>query len=76
MIDIATARIPTASASKYLQQACKHWEHNLPVLFDNMPDQITFAKDKRGVDWPTNIEVTLALEGENLVCMVNASADG
>ncbi len=27
----ATARIPTASGSKYLQQLCKHWGHRFEV---------------------------------------------
>ena len=29
----ATANVPTAHASKYLQQLCKHWQHNLAVEF-------------------------------------------
>jgi hypothetical protein len=27
----STARIPTAHASKYLKQLCKHWSHKLEV---------------------------------------------
>jgi hypothetical protein len=26
--------VPTASASKYLQQLCKHWSHRFAVEFD------------------------------------------
>ena len=26
----STALVPTANGSRYLQQLCKHWEHNLP----------------------------------------------
>ena len=29
----ATAQVPTTSGSKYLQQLCKHWAHNLAVDF-------------------------------------------
>ena len=29
----STAVVPTASASRYLQQLCKHWQHNLQVEF-------------------------------------------
>ena len=72
----ATARIPTASASKYLQQVCKHWEHNLPVTFDSAHGQITFARDARGADWPADAIVTLDAEDGILVCMINASAEG
>ena len=73
---IATTRIPTQSASKYLQQVCKHWEHNLPVSFDANHGEITFAKDARGADWPGDALVTLVAEGETLVCTINASAEG
>ena len=73
---VATARIPTASASKYLQQVCKHWEHNLPVSFDKTHGEITFAKDARGADWPADALVTLDAEEGTLVCTINASAEG
>ena len=72
----ATARIPTTSASKYLQQVCKHWEHNLPVTFDSAHGQITFARDARGADWPADAIVTLDAEDEALICTINASAEG
>jgi hypothetical protein len=72
----ATARIPTASASTYLQQVCKHWEHNLPVTFDSAHGQITFARDARGADWPADAIVTLDAEDGILVCKINASAEG
>lgn len=29
----ATTRVPTAHASRYLQQLCKHWSHKYPVEF-------------------------------------------
>ena len=29
-----TAHVPTASASRYLQQLCKHWSHKFEVEFD------------------------------------------
>ena len=72
----ATARISTTSASKYLQQVCKHWEHNLPVTFDTTHGQITFARDARGADWPADAIVTLDAEDGILVCKINASAEG
>ena len=30
----STARIPTTSGSRYLQQLCKHWSHKFAVEFD------------------------------------------
>ena len=29
-----TATVPTAHASRYLQQLCKHWSHKFEVEFD------------------------------------------
>jgi hypothetical protein len=34
--------IPTASASRYLQQLCKHFAHKLPVEFDPSVGRIEF----------------------------------
>ncbi len=31
---IRTAIVPTASASRYLQQLCKHWSHKFEVRVD------------------------------------------
>ena len=30
----STATVPTAHASRYLQQLCKHWSHKFTVEFD------------------------------------------
>ena len=76
MAFVATARIPTANASKYLQQVCKHWEHNLPVSYDKLHGEITFARDARGADWPADAIVTLDAGPETLVCKIAASAEG
>lgn len=73
---ITTAHIPTQSASKYLQQLCKHWEHNLPVRFDADHGEIVFAKDARGADWPSDATVTLDAQADMLVCTISASAEG
>ena len=32
-MSVAVARVPTAHASRYLQQLCKHWGHKFPVEF-------------------------------------------
>ena len=33
MTKSTSAIVPTASASRYLQQLCKHWAHKFPVEF-------------------------------------------
>ena len=32
-MSVATTRVATAHASRYLQQLCKHWSHKSPVEF-------------------------------------------
>lgn len=75
MSAVATARVPTAHASKYLQQLCKHWEHNLAVTFDAQHGEVTFPKDARGADWPGDALVTFDA-GDALDVGIAASAPG
>ena len=39
---IARATIPTVSASRYLQQLCKHWSHKFAVNFTPQHGTIPF----------------------------------
>jgi uncharacterized protein len=38
--------VPTASASRYLQQLCKHWSHKFAVDFTPERGKITFDADR------------------------------
>lgn len=69
----ATASVPTASASKYLQQVCKHWEHNLAVEFDAQQGTIVFPRDARGASWAGDGRVTLTARPGALECRIEAS---
>lgn len=68
------ARVPTANASRYLQQLCKHWSHNLAVEFTPEAGTVTFPKDARGADWPGDARLTLAATADALECRLDASA--
>ena len=72
----STAIVPTASGSRYLQQLCKHWQHNLEVDFDAERGRVVFLRDARGADWPGDGEVTMTAEADALVCRIRASAPG
>lgn len=72
----STARIPTANASKYLQQLCKHWQHNLPVTFTADHGTVTFPKDARGADWPADALVIFKAAPDALSVRIDASIDG
>lgn len=76
MSNSSTARVPTASASRYLQQTCKHWAHNLQVEFDANHGSIVFPRDARGATWQGDAKVSFAAEPDALVCRIEASEDG
>jgi hypothetical protein len=69
----ATAAVPTAHASKYLQQLCKHWQHNLAVEFTAEHGTVTFPKDARGADWPGDGLVTFDAGSDTLSVRIDAS---
>lgn len=69
----ATASVPTASASKYLQQLCKHWQHNLAVEFTADHGTVTFPKDARGAEWPGDALVTFDAGDQALTVRIDAS---
>lgn len=72
----STAIVPTEKGSRYLQQLCKHWAHNLSVEFDAHHGKVTFPKDARGADWPGDGVFTMDASDTALTCRVEASAAG
>lgn len=70
----ATANVPTASASRYLQQLCKHWAHNLAVTFNAEEGRIVFRRDARALDFPGDGAVILKAHETGLEVRVDASA--
>jgi uncharacterized protein len=72
----ATASVPTAHASKYLQQLCKHWQHNLNVEFTPEHGKVTFPKDARGADWPGDGIATFDAHADTLDVRIDASVEG
>lgn len=41
-MSVSIARVPTASASRYLQQLAKHWSHKMDVRFSEEEGRIVF----------------------------------
>jgi hypothetical protein len=72
----STVRVPTAHASRYLQQLCKHWAHNLSVAFDPTRGRVTFPRNARGADWPGDASLSLQAHDDALECRLEASAPG
>jgi uncharacterized protein len=71
----STARVPTDSASKYLQQLCKHWQHNLQVEFTPENGTVIFPKDARGADYPGDAVVTFNAVEDGLDLRIDASSE-
>ena len=72
----STARVPTAKASRYLQQLCKHWSHNLAVTFDPTHATVSFPRDARGADWPGDAILLMQAHDDGLECRLEASTAG
>ncbi len=70
----STAAVPTASASRYLQQLCKHWQHNLTVEFTADHGTVVFSKDARGADHPGDALVTFDAGESALEVRVDATS--
>jgi uncharacterized protein len=72
----STARVPTAKASRYLQQLCKHWSHNLSVEFTEQKGAVIFPRNARGADWPDDAMLLMQAHDDGLECRLEASAAG
>src|SRR3546814_19658189 len=71
----AIAKVPTAHGSKYLQQLCKHWQHNLAVEFTPGHGTVAFPKDARGATWTDDALVTFDSDADALAVRIDASGE-
>ena len=71
----AVATVPTASASRYLQQLCKHWTHNLAVQFTDHHGTVVFPRDARGADHPGDGLVTFDAGSAALTVRIDATSE-
>jgi hypothetical protein len=72
----AVARVPTAHASRYLQQLCKHWSHKFPVEFTPQNGRIEMSAGVLILDAdPEGLGLRLTAEPDNLVRMQGVVAD-
>lgn len=69
-----TALVPTTHASRYLQQICKHWQHNLEVEFTPVRGTIRFPKDARGATWTADATTLLEADPAALKVTIDASS--
>ena len=69
----SVASLPTTNGSRYLQQLCKHWSHNLTVDFTADAGTVTFPHDGRGANWPGDGKLALSASEHALECRLEAS---
>jgi len=74
MSNASVAHVPTTSGSRYLQQLCKHWSHNLKVEFSPDAGTVVFPRDSRGADWPDDGKLSLKAHIATLECRIDASS--
>lgn len=55
-------RIPTPSASKYLQQLCKHWSHKFAVVFTPEKGRVPFGDNRAALFEATADTLTMRIE--------------
>ncbi|MFZ5746742.1 MAG: DUF2218 domain-containing protein [Pseudomonadota bacterium] len=70
----ATARVPTASGSRYLQQLCKHWQHSLQVTFTPEHGEVVFPRDARGADFPGDGRASFDARADTLDVRIDATS--
>ena len=70
---VAEAAVPTTSASRYLQQLCKHWSHKFATAFNAESGEIVFPRDARGASYPADAVVNLTATPATLEVRVRAS---
>ena len=71
-MSISVARVPTESASRYLQQLAKHWSHKMAVVFSGEEGTIDFPSGARLVMRADSETLDVALtvpEGEDVARM-------
>lgn len=68
------ALVATDKASRYMQQLCKHWQHNLQVEFTPENGTVIFPKDARGASHPGDAVVTFNVVEGGLEIRIDATA--
>ncbi len=71
----AAASVPTHHASRYLQQLCKHWSHNLTVEFTPEHGTVVFPRDARGADFLGDGKATFDAREGGLDVRVDATSE-
>lgn len=67
MSAVSVARVPTHSASRYLQQLAKHWSHKM---------EVSFTPEEGSIDFPNGSCLQMRADSESLDVVLTVSDDG
>ena len=67
MSAVSVVRVPTHSASRYLQQLAKHWSHKMAVVF---------TEEEGTIDFPNGARLAMRADSESLDVVLTVPADG
>jgi hypothetical protein len=56
-VSVSIARVPTHSASRYLQQLAKHWSHKM---------EVAFTAEEGTIDFPNGSRLAMRADSETL----------
>ncbi len=66
-MSVSVARVPTQSASRYLQQLCKHWSHKM---------QVSFTAEEGRIAFPSGSVLELRADSDTLDLALTVPDDG
>lgn len=66
-MSVSVARVPTLSASRYLQQLAKHWSHKMEVVFNAEEGTIVF---------PNGAKLAMRADSDTLDVVLTVPEDG
>jgi hypothetical protein len=70
----STALVSTGNGSRYLQQLCKHWSHNLETEFTAERGRVVFPRNARAADYPTDAVVNFNALQDGIAVRIDASS--
>lgn len=70
----SVAHVPTSYGSRYLQQLCKHWSHNMEVEYSAERGTVVFPKQGRAGDFPGDALVSFAAGSDQLDVRIDGTA--
>ena len=66
-MSISVARVPTLSASRYLQQLAKHWSHKM---------QVSFTAEEGTILFPDGSKLAMRADSDTLDIVLTVPEDG